>query len=91
MLGASVRPLPLLPCLPAAVPATAPRCCSRPSRAPAHHTHATCSLKTSGGALAVLTLDASGGTTEQRISIVGDQSRATLAGKSATSDLQIVS
>lgn len=49
-----------------------------------------CSIKTDSGALAVLTLDASGGAARQRVQIVGDQSRCALAGKSSAPELQEV-
>lgn len=45
-------------------------------------------IKTDSGALAVLTLDASGGAARQRVQIVGDQSRCALAGKSSAPELQ---
>ncbi len=48
------------------------------------------SIKTDGGALAVLTLDASGGAARQRVLVVGDQSRCQLAGKSSAPELQEV-
>lgn len=49
------------------------------------------SIKTSSGALAVITLDAAGaGGAQQRVQIVGDANRATLAGKSSAADLQTV-
>ena len=63
---------------------------TRPLACPAPLLLAARSIKTSSGALAILSLDCAGGAARQRILVAGDQSRAEFVGGLAASELQTV-